>query len=448
MSGGGEVDPSSRTNGAGIATVAWRVGGAAGSTARVLAILLDTLTGALIDTAVFNATIVAGPAAQIVAQTPTAPFLVAAGQAQPVTLRARVFDAFGNGVRGATVSWVRRTGGGNLSTATSTTGADGVATNAFTVSTIEQETIIDATTSGVTAVASFVLQTRQITVRAATLSGGAFGIARTPAGQLLVSLINQGEVERVTVGSQSSLRAIVGGTPVVIAADNNGQFAYVANMGTGTLGIVDIATMTLVAQVDVPGDAHALALSPRGDRVYVTNTHNAVFGVDVTSRTVVSTSSVPNGPWGIAFWTTATDSLMYVTARDGGSITEIDMRTGAFLRTLNAPGRPHGLAIAPNGSTLYAADDANGDVVFVDRATGITTRRVGVPGAFGIAITPDGRTLFVTTNTGKIAVIDIPSGTVTKTESTEGQPRQILVLPDGNTALAANAGGWIDQVTR
>jgi DNA-binding beta-propeller fold protein YncE len=104
--------------------------------------------------------------------------------------------------------------------------------------------------------------------------------------------------------------------------------------------------------------------------------------------------------------------------------------------------------MAPNGSTLYVADDSNGRVLFVNRATGAITNSVAVTGAFGIAIAPDGNTLYVTTNPGKIVVINVASATITKQESTEGQPRQIIVLPDGNTALAANLGGWVDMVTR
>jgi YVTN family beta-propeller protein len=240
----------------------------------------------------------------------------------------------------------------------------------------------------------------------------------------------------------------VGGNPVVIAVDGAGQRAYAANMGgTGVLSVIDVPSMTKITDVDIPGEAHSLAMSPRGNRVYVTNTSSSVFAVDVGSQTIVSTTATGAGPWGIAFWTTTNDSLMYVTARDGASITEIDMRTGSVLRTMSVTGRPHGIAIAPNGSTLYVADDT-GEILFVDRVSGATTRRITAAGAFGIAIAPDGNTLYVTTNPGRILVVDVASAAITKQTETGGQPRQILVLPDGNSALAANTGGWVDLVRR
>jgi YVTN family beta-propeller protein len=448
VAGGGAIESiSERTNGAGIATASWRLGIEAGRQERAVATLLDTLTGALLDTAIFTATVTAGPPAAVFPLSGSG-VVIAIGQTTPVTLRALVRDAFGNPTPGATVTWQLVTGEGSLASPTTVSDAQGITTNSLTPSPSEGEIEVRASLGGTLGAAAFYLTVRRVTARFAFLSGGGFGIARTPGGELIVSLIQQGQVERVPASPGASALASVGGLPVVVAVDPAGQLAYAANMGTGVLSVIDVASMTKVVDVDIPGEAHSLAMSPRGDRVYVTNTANSVFAVDVATRTIVQTTGVGSGPWGIAFWTTATDSLMYVTARDGGSISEIDMRTGNLLRTLSVGGRPHGIAIAPNGSTLYVADDSNGRVLFVNRATGAITHGVPATGAFGIAIAPDGSTLYVTTNPGYILVIDVPSATVSKQESTEGQPRQILVLPDGNTALAANLGGWVDMVTR
>lgn len=437
-----------RTNGAGVVTARWRLGTFAGHEERVVATLLDTLTGALLDTAIFTATVTAGPPAAVFALSSN-PIVVPAGHTTPVPLRAMVIDAFGNAAAGAIVTWTILTGEGSLTAATSTSSSQGVATNLLTPGASGTDVEVRASLGGTLGGTSFYLSVQPgITARFAFLTSGGFGIARAPGGQLIVSLINRGQVERISTNPTASAVATVEGIPVVVAVDAVGQFAYAADMGKGVLAIVDIASMTKVAEVDIPGEAHSLAMSPRGDRVYVTNTQNSIFAVDVATRTIVRTSPTASGPWGIAFWTTPTDSLMYVTARDGGTITEIDMRTGSALRGLMVGGRPHGIVMAPNGSTLYVADDSGDRVLFVDRVSGAIAQSIPVAGPFGIAISPDGNTLFVTTNPGQIVVIDIPSLSVRKRESTEGQPRQILVLPDGNTALAANLGGWIDMITR
>lgn len=544
--GEGSIEPATnRTNGAGIATASWRVGTIVGRPQQVVATVLDTLTGALVDTAIFVATVAAGPPATILSTAGNG-VAIAAGQTTPVPLRAVVRDAHGNLVSGATVSWAVVGGQATLAAATSLTNSLGEATNTLTpgpstgdilvrasvaevsspasffvqvrpptvsplgngefVIAIGQTTpiqlrvdvrdglgsvlsgvtvnwtvvqgqatlgaptstsdalgeatntltpaqstgdiIVHASIAGGSSPANFLIRPRNVSERAAFLRAGGFGIARTPAGELVVTLIQAGQVERASLTNPSSSAVTtVGGNPVVVAVDGAGQRAYAANMGTGLLSVIDVPSMTKSADVDIPGEAHSLAMSPRGDRVYVTNTSNSVFAVDVGSRAIVSTTTTGAGPWGIAFWTTASDSLMYVTAREGASITEVDMRTGSALRTITVTGRPHGIAIAPNGSTLYVADDL-GEILFVDRVSGATTRRIRAAGAFGIAIAPDGNTLYVTTNPGDILVVDVASATITKQIATGGQPRQILVLPDGNTALAANLGGWVDLVRR
>ena len=542
--GEGSIEPATNhTNGAGIATASWRVVTVVGRPQQVVATVLDTLTGALVDTAIFVATVAAGPPAMI--HSLAGNVAIAAGQTTPVQLRAVVRDDYGNVVGGATVSWTVVEGQATLAAATSPTNSQGEATNTLTpgpstgdilvrasvaevsspasfvvdvrppivfpvsnsdvVIALGQTTpvqlrvgvrngvgealsgvtvtwtvvqgqatlaaatsasdalgvatntltpaqstgdiIVRASIPGASSPASFLIRPRNVSERAAYLRAGGFGIARTPAGELVVTLIQAGQVERASLTDPSrSALTMVGGTPVVIAVDGAGERAYAANMGTGVLSVIDVPSMTKIADVDIPGEAHSLAMAPRGDRVYVTNTSSSVFAVDVGSRTIVSTTTTGAGPWGIAFWTTASDSLMYVTARDGGSITEADLRTGTVVRTIGVTGRPHGIAIAPNGSTLFVANE--GEILFVDRGSGVTTRRVTAAGAFGVAIAPDGNTLYVTTNPGQILVVDIASATVTKHIETEGQPRQILVLPDGNSALAANLGGWVDLVRR
>lgn len=451
VAGDGEVlTTSGRTNGAGVITATWRVGVVAGSQQRVIATLLDTLTGALLDTALFTATVTAGAPATI--GIVSGSFQIGGvGQSLPEPLRVLILDQFGNGVAGATVTWAVVSGDATLANATTAANAQGFATNTVTLGQAEGDVQIRATVTGLPPV-TFGAVSRRLTTRVATLSGSGFGIARIPSNQVLVSLIDRGQVERVSTTPPTSNRlATVFGTPVVIAADAAGTFAYVANMhSTGFLSVIDIASMTKVVDVPIPGEAHSLALSPRGDRVYVTNTNDAVFAVDVATRAVVDTTRVAfgSGPWGLSFWTTATDSLMYVTARNGGSISEVDMRTGSVLRTLSVGGRPHGLTIAPSGSTLYVADDQMGQVLFVNRVTGAVGARIPAEGAFGMGIAPDGNTLYVTTNTGYILVIDVASATVARRFWSNGTPRQIVVSPDGNSAMAANMGGWIDQVTR
>jgi DNA-binding beta-propeller fold protein YncE len=173
-----------------------------------------------------------------------------------------------------------------------------------------------------------------------------------------------------------------------------------------------------------------------------------VVSISTATRAVVDSVAIPGGPWGIAFRTSGVDTLMYVSSRDGGAVTEVDARTMTKLRTFNVGGRPHGLVISPDGSTLYAADNGQGRVIAISVSTGLVTNSVALPGAFGIAISPDGSTLFVTTDGSRGAVITASSLAVTQLYETGGNGRQVVAAPDGASAWDANEGGWVDIIRR
>lgn len=529
-----------RTNGAGIAMTSWRLPVRAGSTAAVRAEVIDTLSGALIDSVSFHVTVIGGPPVAMSAAG-AAPSIAAAGTAVP-RLEVVLFDQYGNRSPNATVTWVVTAGGGSVNPVSSVTDAAGIAGTIFTLGPGRGTNTMQARAAGLytafttegrvpgqpeslvtnsyqpvgplggkvvlsvtvydglgtpvpaTSVAwtvlggggsvsptvsttnSYGVATTQLTLgttlgpnsaqvsvgnltalfsvggqdlapRLANTDGSAFGIARTSGGRFVVSLIATGVVETFDQGSPDIKHQVVtGGTPVVVAADAAGALAYVSNMD-GWLDIIDVTANTRVGRVLVPS-AHALALSPGGDRVYITRTDGYVIPVSTATRTVLGSIPVPNGPWGIAFRTSGTDSLMYVTARDGGSVTEIDTKTLTVRRTFNVGGRPHGLVISPDGSTLYAADNSDGSVKAINTTTGVVTASVAVPGAFGIAISPDGSTLYVTTDYSRAAIIAASTLTIARYYDTSSRGRQIVAAPDGATAYDANEGGWVDIIQR
>jgi YVTN family beta-propeller protein len=442
MPGSGSVTPTTtRTNGSGIAFTSWTLPEIAGLNRSVRAVVVDTATGALLDSVSFTATVVGGVATSWIFG--SFPNHAATGSVVPLSMLMR--DKYGNPSAGATVSWTVIAGGGTLSAPTSVSGADGVAQVMLTLGSQVGMNTVQATYGQLST--RLDIDGRIMAGRLTYLSGSGFGIGRTSGGRFLVSLIQAGAVETFTEAAPETKQLIAtGGTPVVVAVDASGTLAYVSNMA-GWLDIIDIGTKTIVKTVAI-ANAHALALSPAGDRVYVTTTSGHVLAVSTASRQVVASVEVPNGPWGIAFKSTATDSLMYVTSRDGSSVTEVDTKTMAVRRTFAVNGRPHGLAISPDFTTLYVADNFDGRVKVVDVATGTVTTSVGIPGAFGIAISPDGGALFVTTDFGPVAVVDAHTMALTKLLQTDGDGRQVIVHPDGTKAYAADESGWVDVIPR
>jgi YVTN family beta-propeller protein len=279
------------------------------------------------------------------------------------------------------------------------------------------------------------------------LASSAFGIARTADGHLLTTLILDGYLERVLLSNVSASHdgVNVGGTPSVIATSPDGGTFYVANMA-GWVEARSSATGARTAYAAI-SDAHALSVAPDGSRLYVAGSAGNVYVLGAASLNLLATIPLPGGPWGMAFREIAGSSRLYVTARDAGTITEIDRSTNSVLRVFNVGGRPHGLVIAPDGR-LFAADNQRSEIKIVDAGSGLVTKRIPFVGAFGLAITPDAKTIYASGDQGEVGIISVSAGSILQSWPTGGQARQIVTSADGNTAWFANSSGWIDVVTR
>jgi YVTN family beta-propeller protein len=100
---------------------------------------------------------------------------------------------------------------------------------------------------------------------------------------------------------------------------------------------------------------------------------------------------------------------------------------------------PQGLAITPNGQTVYVVNSESKDVSVIDTASNTVTASITLasyPGA--IAITPDSQTAFVLVpGNSTVAVIATATNTVTNTFTTGGWP-ELAVSPDRTQLYATD----------
>lgn len=136
----------------------------------------------------------------------------------------------------------------------------------------------------------------------------------------------------------------------------------------------------------------------------------------------------------------------------------VDRKSGAVLQTLPQPAAFIGLAFAPDGKSLYASG-GNDDSIFVYRWNGHEATPDGKidlvekpkpkpdekPKAYegvqypaGIAVSHDGRFLYVTENLGdSLAVIDLAQRRVVQQLHTDRYPYGVVADPRGNVYVSA-----------
>jgi YVTN family beta-propeller protein len=226
-------------------------------------------------------------------------------------------------------------------------------------------------------------------------------------------------------------------------------FAYVANVASGTISVIDTATNppSVVATVEALG-GFGVAVTPDGKHAYVANAFSTSVSVIATATNkVVATVGVGKSPYGVAV--TPDGKHAYVANFESGTVFEsstvsvIATASNTVVATVPA-WAPGGIAFTPDGKFAYVTDGGTSSVVSVFATAGtpptlVTTIGVGT-GPFGIAITPDGKFAYVANSSDNtVSVIATASNTVVGTPITVGMsPFQIAITPDGKYAYVTN----------
>lgn len=134
----------------------------------------------------------------------------------------------------------------------------------------------------------------------------------------------------------------------------------------------------------------------------------------------------------------------YVTNSGSDTVSVIELDTNTVVDTVYVGDSPRAVAVTPDGRFVYVIE--YWDTVYViDTNTNTVVDTIEVAGVSGgIAITPDGRFAYAVDNYGnKIRVIDTSTNIVVDTAEsgdTHTNPREIAITPDGSFAYVTNGG--------
>ena len=280
----------------------------------------------------------------------------------------------------------------------------------------------------------------------------------------------------------------VGGSPEAIAVQPDGRFAWVANVTSNSVSVIDTASNVEVDRITVGASPTDLAITPAGDHVWVANRvagtvsviSTATHSVDQTVNLGGSqTSAIAIAPDGLTAWAadnggsgyiyvintsnysvgsfspsgghlndlafTPNGSAVWVTDGTHQSIMVIDAVTKGLLSTFTLGGSssPEAVAVSPDGSQAWVSDNGSSLIRTYDapsRAPLASLSVVASPG--GLAFSPDGRQAWVTSGPSVIAAaIDVQSGSVVDTVPTGLTPVAVAVSPDGSHVYVSNRMG-------
>lgn len=238
-----------------------------------------------------------------------------------------------------------------------------------------------------------------------------------------------------------------------------GPVLLVNNQGSGTTTILEVRTGRLVAHIQVGDGPHEVAASPDGRWAVVTlpgdsrsfnpfgnMKSNKLALIDVATATLKRTIDLGEygTPHGVAFL--SDNRTVAVTSEPRHSVVLVDIESGAVLDAISAGSNagPYLLALSQDRKRIYTANIASSTVGEIDVATRTLLRTIPAPGVpEGIAVSPDGNTVWLVESlkTRTLAVLDLKTGATLVTFDGFVHPHRVGLSPDGAFALVTDAGG-------
>jgi YVTN family beta-propeller protein len=228
-----------------------------------------------------------------------------------------------------------------------------------------------------------------------------------------------------------------GQDPEAFALSKDGRTLFISYEETAELTALDLESGTITSRVKIGEEPEGVTTRPDGRVVYVTcEGTNEVFAVDVTSHKVVAHIRTGPRPRSIAF--DRDGRFGFVTSENGGSLAVFDTASHKVIKTIQIPkgatspmpARPMGQALSPDGAQLFVSLGRAKAVAIVDVATQAFTRLIEEVGdrPWGIAVSADGRQLYTANGpSGDVAIIDTASGKVDARVAVGGSPWGVAV---------------------
>ncbi|WP_433040426.1 putative Ig domain-containing protein [Dactylosporangium sp. CS-033363] len=257
---------------------------------------------------------------------------------------------------------------------------------------------------------------------------------------------------------------MAGAQPNALALAPGGKLFVAQFMGAKVM-VVDTATDTVVKTTTVGQQGSNLALSPDRTKVYLPCGDGTIYVLNAASGDLLTTFSagkdrsspavfpMPSLPGGFlqGIAVTPDGGTLYVADFTTGEVYAVNATTGARIANITSGTGAAGVAITPDGSKVYAANSGTNTVSVISTATNTRVRTIVTGAGSGpqsVAADPESPYVYVANiSNSTVSVIDTSTDTVARTYTGIDRPRYITVdqvprLSVAQTTVRPATAGW------
>ncbi|AMU87581.1 hypothetical protein ATM17_00780 [Sphingopyxis macrogoltabida] len=208
-------------------------------------------------------------------------------------------------------------------------------------------------------------------------------VATTEGSESIAVVAPDGTVASISTGQKGSHM-------VAVAPDN--RTAYVANIGSGTVSVLDLQDGKKLRDLTIGGKPEGLALAKGGRELWVGDLDAPRVSVWDTAKSE-KIAEQPVDPVAIRVLASPDGKLIATSNIASGTISLFDAETRVLLRTIKVSGDAAAgqvtLLFSSDSTRLYAAETGHDKIAEIDVASGAVLRRIGAgKNGDGLAIAP------------------------------------------------------------
>jgi YVTN family beta-propeller protein len=164
---------------------------------------------------------------------------------------------------------------------------------------------------------------------------------------------------------------IIGSVPTgqpqshMLVLSHDGRRGYTANVGPGTVSVLDLIGRKTVAVIPVSGETQRISISNDDRWVFTSDqTKPQLAVIDTATNKVKSWVPLPGTGYGTA--STPDGRFLLVAVPPTNQVAVVDLASMRVVRNIDVPASPQEVLIRPDGKVAYVSCNTSGEVAAID----------------------------------------------------------------------------------
>ncbi len=144
----------------------------------------------------------------------------------------------------------------------------------------------------------------------------------------------------------------------MLAITPDGRHGYTANVGPGTVSVLDMESRKTLAVIPVSGQVQRISVSVEGDAVFTADqTKPQLAVIDTSTNRVKTWIPLPAPGYGTA--ATPEGRWLVVAAPGANKVAVVDLGSLKVTHVIDVPAAPQEVVVRPDGRMVYVSCDAS-----------------------------------------------------------------------------------------